>query len=72
MIDIHSHILYGVDDGAKDYEESVKMLKEAHKAGIRTIVATPHVRKPHFDKNKAKESLEKLKPVAESLGIKLV
>ncbi len=72
MIDIHSHILYGVDDGAKDYEESVKMLKEARKAGITTIIATPHVRRPHFDKNKARESLNKLQPVAESLGIKLV
>jgi len=72
VIDIHSHILFGVDDGAKDYEESVKMLKEARKAGIRKIIATPHVRRPHFDKSKAKESLEKLRPAAESLGIELI
>ena len=48
------------------------MLKEARKAGIRTIIATPHVRKPRFDKNKARESLLKLQPVAETLGMNLV
>lgn len=29
MIDIHSHILFGVDDGAKDMEESIELLKQA-------------------------------------------
>ena len=41
-IDMHSHILPYVDDGAKDIEETIKMLKVAHKEGIRYIVATPH------------------------------
>ncbi len=72
MVDIHSHILFGVDDGAPAYEESVKMLKEAKKAGFHTIIATPHVRKPNFDKGPVRESMAQLKPVAESLGIKLI
>ena len=42
MIDIHSHILPGVDDGAKTPEESVAILKEMKKQGIRAVVATPH------------------------------
>ena len=42
--DIHHHLLYGVDDGPKTYEEMVEMLLEAHHNGINTIVATPHVR----------------------------
>lgn len=42
MVDLHSHILPGIDDGAKDYEESVKMAKVAVEQGIHTIVATPH------------------------------
>ena len=29
MVDIHSHILFGVDDGAKDIEESIELLKQA-------------------------------------------
>ncbi|WP_053365615.1 tyrosine-protein phosphatase [Bacillus sp. FJAT-27245] len=42
MIDIHCHILPGVDDGAKSMEESVEMAREAVKEGIQAIIATPH------------------------------
>lgn len=42
MIDIHSHIIPGVDDGAQTAELAVKILEEAKKAGLRTIIATPH------------------------------
>lgn len=42
MIDIHSHILPGVDDGARTLEESVGMLRAAADAGTTDIVATPH------------------------------
>ena len=42
MIDIHSHILYGVDDGADSREETREMLKIACGEGIKDIIATPH------------------------------
>ena len=42
MIDIHSHILYGLDDGAQDRETSIAMLKLAAETGTTDIVATPH------------------------------
>lgn len=42
MIDIHSHIIPGVDDGAQDMQETREMLKLAYEEGIRTMVATPH------------------------------
>ncbi|MFC3039859.1 tyrosine-protein phosphatase [Virgibacillus xinjiangensis] len=42
MIDIHSHILPGVDDGARTLEDSLDMGKAAVEEGIRTIIATPH------------------------------
>src|SRR5690348_6007121 len=43
MIDLHCHILPGVDDGPKTIEESIAMARVAYEDGIRTIVATPHV-----------------------------
>ncbi|WML46671.1 CpsB/CapC family capsule biosynthesis tyrosine phosphatase [Neobacillus sp. PS3-34] len=42
MIDLHCHILHGIDDGAKDLTDSLNMAKSAVAEGIRTIVATPH------------------------------
>ena len=49
MRDMHCHILPGVDDGARDLEESLAMLQAARSVGITSIVCTPHVRDPYFD-----------------------
>ena len=43
MIDIHAHILPGVDDGAKNWEQSLEMAQMAVNDGIRVMVATPHL-----------------------------
>jgi protein-tyrosine phosphatase len=42
MIDIHSHILPGIDDGAANLEEALALAKAAAKEGITDIIATPH------------------------------
>ena len=42
MIDIHSHILPGIDDGPKTMEHSLQLASLYEKAGFRTVVATPH------------------------------
>lgn len=42
MFDIHSHILYGVDDGAVCIEESFKMLVQAAENGVKGVIVTPH------------------------------
>ena len=44
MIDLHSHILPGLDDGARTVEDSVAIAESAVEEGVRTIAATPHVR----------------------------
>lgn len=43
MIDLHCHVLPGIDDGPKDIRGSLALASAAHGAGIRTVVATPHV-----------------------------
>ncbi len=42
MIDFHSHILADMDDGSRNVDESVQMLRQSSGMGIDTIVATPH------------------------------
>jgi len=43
VIDLHSHILPGIDDGPSDMATSVEMARRAGAAGVRKIIATPHV-----------------------------
>jgi len=43
MIDIHSHILPGLDDGSKSREDTLQMVRQLHEAGFNTLIATPHV-----------------------------
>ena len=48
VIDFHSHILPGIDDGSKSVEESLQMLRMMAKQGIAHVVATPHFY-PQYD-----------------------
>jgi protein-tyrosine phosphatase len=48
MIDLHCHVLAGIDDGAATIEDSVALARCARERGIETIVATPHV-SWHYD-----------------------
>ena len=47
LIDFHSHILPGMDDGSRTVEESVEMLRREAEQGIRHVVATPHFYPQH-------------------------
>lgn len=52
MIDIHSHILPGVDDGAEDEQASLAMANFAVSEGIQTIIATPHHKNGQYENSK--------------------
>ena len=43
MIDLHSHILPGLDDGPRTLRGSLELARAAVAAGTRTILATPHI-----------------------------
>ncbi len=47
MIDLHSHILPGVDDGARTLDESVEIARAAVEDGVEIVAATPHVREDY-------------------------
>lgn len=47
MIDLHSHILPGLDDGARDLDDALEIARAAVADGITTIAATPHVREDY-------------------------
>lgn len=49
MIDIHTHVLFGVDDGPERIEETMKMMEQAAKEGITDMICTPHSGHPQYD-----------------------
>lgn len=71
MIDIHSHILPGIDDGSKSIEMTLDMLKRAEREGLENIVATPHFRRGCFEVtyNEVKDLVLKINKLLELEGI---
>ena len=53
MVDIHSHILPGIDDGSSDIEETITMVKEAYKSGFTKIISTSHYYLRHYEVNES-------------------
>lgn len=58
MIDIHSHILPGLDDGSQDMDKSVAMAEVAAEAGVTAMVATPHCNQKKVFENYASPELQ--------------
>ncbi len=74
MIDIHSHIINEIDDGARSLEESITLLKKLSMIGITHMIATPHYipGSRYVLNNKEKlEKLENLKEIVEQKNIPL-
>ena len=65
MIDIHSHIVFDVDDGPSTIEESLALIGESYRQGVRTIVSTSHRRRELF-KTSEEKIYENFKQVKES------
>ena len=71
MIDIHHHIVYGLDDGPKDIETTQKMLKAAAEQGVHTIVATPHFAPgiQHFPMTLYYQRLQEVQALCEEMAL---
>lgn len=68
MIDLHCHILPGIDDGSQNMEESIQMAKIAVESGVRAIAATPHCCMPsQCDNYNSPELLERIRYFKECL-----
>ena len=69
MIDLHTHILPGVDDGAEDLVEALQMAEEAVKGGVTVVAATPHFfQLPDWGKSKHWQLISKQSWTALGLG----
>jgi protein-tyrosine phosphatase len=68
MIDLHCHILPGLDDGAKTLEEALEMARIAENDGIKTIVATPHFFRGDVFAGDVASIEEKRRDLIEALG----
>jgi len=71
MIDIHAHILYGLDDGPQSLEESVALCRMAWEDGVEAIVATPHTHNGLYrnDRSRVLKSVEELNQALVAGGI---
>ena len=72
MKDLHNHILFGIDDGSNNIEESIKIIEEAEKNGYTDLILTPHYRKlENFtsDNKSKRKRFKKLKKELEERNI---
>ncbi len=74
MKDMHSHLLYGIDDGCKTMDEAIQLLKDMERLGIKELILTPHyIENSKYDcNNKSKEALfRNIKKRAKEENIKI-
>lgn len=71
MIDLHHHLLYGMDDGPQSFDEMAAMLRRAAQEGVACITATPHVHPGHefFDAARFRERLMQARAYAQREGL---
>ncbi len=73
MLDLHCHILPGVDDGAQTIDDSLKMANKAVKQGITHILCTPHHNRRYQNpKSEVMSAVEELQAVLDEKGIPLI
>ena len=66
IIDVHAHILPGVDDGCRYIGETIELLKLAYEQGVSGVIATPHYVRGHnrADADRLREKMQLLREKA--------
>jgi len=70
-VDIHSHLLPGLDDGAKDMQESIELIKQLKELGFQKLITTPHIMS-HKYKNSAEKIYQTLSLLHAELKIRKI
>jgi protein-tyrosine phosphatase len=61
FVDVHSHLVFGVDDGAQSLDHAVALLTEARDTGTRLVFATPHVVPPYLNWNASEQRIARIR-----------
>ena len=70
LVDLHCHILPGLDDGARDLDDALGMARQAHADGITAVCATPHIRHDHDVRiTELRDRVAELNAALDSAGI---
>lgn len=73
MVDLHSHLIWSIDDGSKSKEMTINMLKQAEEGGTTKLVLTPHYLKGHYEVqiDEVKKRAEEVRKLVKELGLNL-
>lgn len=76
MVDIHTHILPSVDDGAPDWNVALEMAAQAVRSGVRHLVMTPHCNIPEMfdnynDQDQMRQKMQRFREQVQAAGIPL-
>src|SRR5881227_3050201 len=77
LVDLHNHILYGVDDGAADLEESLDIARQFVSEGVTRVAATPHYNADNVPERRGADAdlvrlkIAELQPALDEAGIPL-
>ncbi len=72
-VDMHSHLIPGIDDGAQDMDQTIAMLAKFESMGIKKVVTTPHIMTDSFpnDREIILSGLENVRKEIEKIGINI-
>lgn len=71
MIDFHSHILPNIDDGSRNFEETINLIKEAKMAGFTKIISTSHYIKNYYESSESERTQLLQESYKPELGVEL-